>query len=103
MYDALTELQFNASRYAHLCGVSRRTINNWVKSGQMPAYAMTIVTMAMRGNTLTEEFTDWCIFDGLLISPEGEKYSPGDIKSLFWLRQINHHRPSQRVPVLRLV
>lgn len=72
-----------------LLDVSTRTVHRWRAAGELPA-ALVLVCMCFADlGTISEPWRGWMISrrDGLLYSPEGEAFGPGDLRALFWHRQ----------------
>tara|TARA_R110002096_G_scaffold366927_2_gene560265 strand:- start:1267 stop:1971 length:705 start_codon:yes stop_codon:yes gene_type:complete len=89
---------------AELCSVSLRTWRNW-ESGKNKIPTATwnwFVTMTT-GLVYHKDWEGWSFSNGKLMTPEGEEYSPGEVKSICFLKQVlerkkNEHK--RQLPVI---
>jgi transcriptional regulator with XRE-family HTH domain len=75
--------------FARECGVTPRTVQLW-ESGKLktPRYAVKVAHIKA-GFLPGEDWKGWRFIKGKLYAPEGYGYGPGDIRSIYWLRQAN--------------
>lgn len=69
--------------------VHRTTILRWLKGQvQIPGHQHQVIKMLLGDLPGTcGQWTGWRFHDGLLVSPAGDTYRPGDVLSLIILRQ----------------
>ena len=73
---------------AAICGVSVRTIRRWEKAGACPVWFSALLTAyagdlgGLRGG---EDWRGWRLVRGRLVSPEGDIFTPGQLRSIRWL------------------
>ena len=76
------------SRIASICRVHRTTVARWVK-GQVPVPESAILALRAYGwgemPGLDRCWDGWFFRDGLLWSPEGNKFDPGEIMALIYM------------------
>lgn len=72
---------------ARLCGVHRTTVLRW-KAGQVrcPGSAVAMMRNYLEGHNPGPEWQGWRMVGGDLISPAGDRFTPGDILASPWER-----------------
>jgi len=96
MRNARSELvqiaaDLGVSRIASICRVHRTTVGRWLK-GQVPVPESAILALRAYGwgemPGLDRCWDGWFFKDGLLWSPDGDKFDPGEIKALVYMRPL---------------
>ena len=73
---------------AALCGVSVRTIRRWEQQGAAPVWFARLLALysgevgALPG---ADGWQGWRVVRGLLVSPEGDLFRPGQLRGLRWV------------------
>lgn len=89
-----------------MTGCSSCTASRWIKDNSAPVSIRRLVIVS-RGDlgAIAPAWSGWRIADGLLWSPADVAYSPDDLASLHYLRQIARLKPAKviqfREPVQR--
>lgn len=80
-----------AGRIASICRVHRTTVGRWLK-GQVPVPESAILALRAYGwgemPGLDRCWDGWFFRDGLLWSPDGNKFDPGEINALVYMRPL---------------
>jgi DNA-binding XRE family transcriptional regulator len=72
---------------ADLCGLHRTTYMRQEKGQRRVSVAVFRLIM-MHNGYLPPPWQGWRLKAGQLLTPEGQGYSPGDVQSIFWTKQI---------------
>jgi hypothetical protein len=84
---------------AEICRVHVSTARRW-KKGEMPPFAALQLLMLYNGGeigTVDLKWAGWRLHNGVLISEDGSSFTPGDVRSIPWLRmQIESYKRDQR-------
>lgn len=93
---------FSRTQAAQLLGVSIRTVNNWENGRVRVSWA---AYKLLRLWALYEpphpDWAGWCIREGVLWSPDGRAFRPGDLYHLRWVfaaARLWHKAAGQRRP-----
>ena len=91
----------NAKQIAAWVHVTERTVRRW-KRGEDPPYAATqLVELLSTGNMgiVDKDWTGWALKDGLLVAPNGDRFSPGEVMSMtYWRALARSYQIEQRLP-----
>ena len=83
--------ELGPSRIASICRVHRTTVGRWLK-GQVPIPESAILALRAYGwgemPGLERAWDGWFFRDGLLWSPNGDKFDPGEIMALIYMRPL---------------
>lgn len=73
---------------ASACGVSVRTATRWKAKRRAPAWATRAVRLLVDCELapVSADWQGWRIAGGELVSPEGERFAPGDVRAIPWRR-----------------
>ena len=90
-----------AETIAGIAQVHITTARRW-KRGEDPPYAATqLVELLSTGNMgiVDRDWTGWALKDGLLVAPNGDRFSPGEVMSMTYWRALAHsYQAEQRLP-----
>jgi hypothetical protein len=86
---------------AEICRVHISTARRW-KKGEMPPFTALQLLKLHNDRELGVvdlKWAGWRLHNGLLISDDGSHFTPGEVRSLPFLRmQINSYQQDQRLP-----
>lgn len=69
-----------------ILGIQPRTLREWEQKQEAPAWACNMVLSQVE---ITHPgWQGWRFFGGLLYSPEGETFTPGEIRALRYCREL---------------
>lgn len=73
-----------AASLAEACGVDVSTARKWKKRGAVPPRYARLIALAFGADlgAITLTWSAWSLRDGRLTSPEGDAYSPGEVRSI---------------------
>jgi hypothetical protein len=79
----------NVDTLAQLTGAHPTTARRWKRLKALPRWLAILVRVVLEGELadVSAEFAGWCIRHGELVSPEGSRFTPGQIRALPILRQ----------------
>jgi len=83
-----------------LTGAHHTTARRWKRLTELPRWLAILVRVVLEGELadVSAEFAGWCIRHGELVSPEGVRFTPGQIRALpFRLQQVQAMRARERV------
>ena len=71
------------------CGVSRRTLKRWKRTGHVPRWAQILIRL-LDGelDAIDPAFSGWIIRRGELVSPENWCFTPGEVRSIPLLQTL---------------
>lgn len=79
---------FTRAAGAAFLDISPRTLIRWENAGDAPEWALALLYQRAYGIPLKMTgWRGWRLLRGLLVSPEGETYTPGSIRAWFYERQ----------------
>ena len=86
---------------SEVCQVHITTARRW-KRGEDPPYAATqLVELLSTGNMgiVDPDWTGWALKQGLLIAPNGDRFSPGEVMAMTYWRALAHsYQVEQKLP-----
>jgi Fe-S cluster biosynthesis and repair protein YggX len=79
----MVDYGLSVRQLAQTAGVTERTVRRWKKRGEIPEpYKTALQTRLGAHNAIGKDaWAGWQIYQNLLISPEGDKYTQADIRS----------------------
>ena len=91
----------SAEMIAEICGCHITTARRWKKGEQPPLSALKICALYQTGElgTIDLKWNGWRLRDGLLVSPDGQYFTPGNVMSgPFWQQLAKSYQADQRFP-----
>jgi hypothetical protein len=75
---------------ARACGVHLDTARRWKRKGSAPLAAIRLIRALWEHDLggVSRDWDGWKIVKGMLYSPEGEKFTPGDVKAARYYRDM---------------
>ncbi|MEX2122367.1 MAG: DUF3653 domain-containing protein [Woeseia sp.] len=89
----------SAELIAEICRVTSRTARRWKRGEYPPFTALKVIQLYKEGELgeIDLKWAHWRLKGGLLVSPDGQQFTPGDVMSIQWLRmQIQSYQRDQR-------
>ena len=91
-----------AESIAAICGVDRTTARRWKRTLRASPAAERLLALVVNCDlgVISPDWSRWRIVDGVLMSPEGWRASPGEVMALPFMRQqIAEYARRRRVEV----
>lgn len=86
-----------ASQLALLTGRHISTVRRWLRSRSVPPWVMKLEQFGRDLGDLDRTWSGWAVRAGVLVSPEGWTFRPGEIRSIPFLHaQIRTYQALQR-------
>ena len=90
-----------AERVAAMTGAHLTTARRWKRAARLPLWLTKLCRLLIDGELeeISGTFAGWRIHCDELVSPEGWRFTPGDVRSLPFLRQqLAHAKARARLP-----
>lgn len=87
------------ARFTETLGISVSTLRRWRRQGRMPGVVAKLLP-ALDGElgVIDRAFSGWRLQEGVLVSPEGWRFRPGEIRSIpFLASEIAEHRRAAHI------
>lgn len=99
---------YSAKVIAEWCGVSIETAKHWKRGGRHPSLsAAKLFALYRNGKVLGAEWNEWQIKDGLLVDPEGNQTTQGQLRAYYLIYQLcnelSHLDPVARKRIERIM
>ena len=81
--------------------VHESTARRWKRGEDPPYSAVRLVEIQSTGNLgiIDDEWDGWCLKDGVLVAPNGEQFTSGDIMATtFWQQLAKSYQLEQKLP-----
>lgn len=83
------------------CGVHITTARRWKRYGDLPVTAAIVIALRSRGELelIDPAWAGWRLRGGVIVSPDGAEYTPGEVLSTtYWRALARHYQVAQRLP-----